>query len=164
MLVRFLQLRVFANEIILRHPSAPPLLTARELQILSEIVETLAPLEEATRELCAEKYVTSSKVIPMTHCFEATIMDLIPIFDESKQLKDRILLEISRRFKMIENNHILAISMLLDPRFKKVHFQDPLACCKAISYVKNLIKASGQEGTDSESVSALTELKEGRLS
>ena len=50
------------------------MLSAKE----KEIVEVLRPLEVATRELCAQKYVTASKVIPLIHGIENEITKLTP--------------------------------------------------------------------------------------
>ncbi|CAH1997741.1 unnamed protein product [Acanthoscelides obtectus] len=65
MIEHFLELRPTINEIINRHRSAPNMISAKEAEELEEIKHLLRPLEAATRELCGEHYVTSSKVIPM---------------------------------------------------------------------------------------------------
>lgn len=52
-----------------------------------------------------------------------TINDFIPSTDHGASLKQSILLEIERSFSNIEHYQILTISTILDPRFKKIHFQ-----------------------------------------
>lgn len=47
--------------------------------------------------------------------------------------------EISKRLLPSEHVQILALSTLLDPRFKNIHFQDRIACSKAIKLVKELL-------------------------
>ncbi|XP_036319608.1 zinc finger BED domain-containing protein 4-like [Rhagoletis pomonella] len=56
--------------------------------------------------------------------------------------------------------HLLAISTLLDPRFKKIHFHDPLACAGAIQKIKDLMKISLDEShgeSDSDKSDQLSE-------
>ena len=60
-------------------------------------------------------------------------------------MKQYILLEIERRFCDIERFQILAVSTILDPRFKKMHFQQPIAASTAISYINSLIQRSTNE-------------------
>ena len=44
----------------------------------------------------------------------------------------------------IENVTHLAIATVLDPRFKKMHFTNPLACPSAVAKVKDLMKTTAQ--------------------
>nr|XP_022907521.1 zinc finger BED domain-containing protein 1-like [Onthophagus taurus] len=68
MIERFLQLHKEVNEILIRHTSAPPMVSALEILQLKETMEILRPLESTSTECCGEKYLTSSMVIPMVHC------------------------------------------------------------------------------------------------
>ena len=65
MIERFILLWGDVNEIINNYVSAPPMVTAKEVEELKTIAEILGPLEAATTELCGEKYVTASIVIPL---------------------------------------------------------------------------------------------------
>lgn len=67
------------------------------------------------------------------------INNYIPVTDDSENLKRNILVEIERRFQDIERHQILAISTILDPRFKKIHFTQPRAVAFAISYINTLM-------------------------
>ncbi|CAH1224449.1 unnamed protein product [Diabrotica balteata] len=51
-----------------------------------------------------------------------------------------ILNEINKRMGSIEQVSSLAISTILDPRFKKLHFEDHLACSNAIGKIKEMMK------------------------
>ncbi|XP_008182930.1 zinc finger BED domain-containing protein 1 [Acyrthosiphon pisum] len=44
------------------------MLTADEIDIAKEMLLVLKPMEVATRELCGQKYVTGSTVIPLINC------------------------------------------------------------------------------------------------
>ena len=45
----------------------------------------------------------------------------------------------------------LAIATLLDPRFKKMHFTNPLACSSAVAKVKDFMKTTAQNEVKSDS-------------
>lgn len=70
------------------------------------------------------------------------INDCIPITDYGVNLKKNILLEIEQRFHNIERYQILTVSTILDPRFKKIHFQQPIAVSFAISYINSLMQTT----------------------
>ncbi|KAL1514400.1 hypothetical protein ABEB36_003661 [Hypothenemus hampei] len=65
MMERFLDLQSFINDTIIKHKSSPPMLSGMELSIVTGVIPVLRPLEAATKEISAEKYTTSSKVIPL---------------------------------------------------------------------------------------------------
>lgn len=67
MLERFICLKQIVNDIVLRHISAPDMVSAKELQDISDVIDILRPVEAATKELCAQKYITTSMVIPMVY-------------------------------------------------------------------------------------------------
>lgn len=148
MLERFLELRRIVNDIVNRHVEAPPMISAKEIEILTEICDLLKPLEAATKQICAEKYVTSSIIIPMVRCLQSKIDKLCPKHVEGIQLKEDLLCEIKTRFDHIEHVQILALSTLLDPRFKKLHFKDILACSKAQTVLKNLVTETMTQSND----------------
>ena len=61
---------------------------------------------------------------------------LSPTHDSAFKLRQNVLSEIEYRFSQIESVHFFAIVCLLDPRFKKLHFKNPLACARAIDQIK----------------------------
>lgn len=62
------------------------------------------------------------------------INSLHPIHVFSKNLKQNILLDIRKR--LLQSEHVNIMLIVLDPRFKNIHFQDPVACSKIIRNVK----------------------------
>ncbi|CAK1592697.1 unnamed protein product [Parnassius mnemosyne] len=75
------------------------------------------------------------------------------------ELKRNITLEIEKRFGHLEYNMLLAVSTLLDPRFKNLHFKKPEACAKAMSRIrkfiseyKSAVTASSTSSEDEEKV------------
>ncbi|CAH1965692.1 unnamed protein product [Acanthoscelides obtectus] len=116
------------------------MISAKEAEELEEIKHLLRPLEAATRELCGEHYVTSSKVIPMVHCLLGKINETSAVLEIGKELKKSLLKQMEKRFGDIENVEILAVSTLLDPHFKRLHFKNPLACANAVNLLQCLYK------------------------
>lgn len=91
---------------------------------LKQAVTLHQPFEAATREMSADKYVSLSKVIPISR----TLHQLTTASSSgSLSLGQNLLAEMRRRFLNIESNPLLASTCLLDPRFKKIDFTDTLA-------------------------------------
>lgn len=78
MIERFLKLRPAINNIINCHTSAPEMLNVKQIIDLTEVCEILRPIEITTREVCGEKYVTCSKVIPLTRLLTIKVTGLEP--------------------------------------------------------------------------------------
>lgn len=125
MLERFILLTDIVGSILLKIPSSPPMLTAAELLLTKEILEVLRPVEQVTKELCGEKYVTISKMIPIIYCLKKKIESLHTRLQTPtvRTLIDRLQFQIMKRFGNITANRIIAVSTILDPRFKRLHFQ-----------------------------------------
>lgn len=161
MIKRFVLLSTTVNEIILKHETAPPMMTASEIKILCEIQDLMAPLEMATREISGEKYVTSSLAIPLSY----KISDKINATgvriqtDAAKLLRDSVINELNKRLGSIEQCVFLAVATLLDPRFKKLYFKNPETISRAVRELKDMVKTSMKtrscagSGSDSESSS-----------
>lgn len=140
MIERFTELHTTINEILIHHTTAPAMVSALEIVQLKEIMNILRPLEIATKEVSGEKYVTASTVIPMVHCLIDKISSIKTDDAVASLLKNAILNECQKRFGKIENVYLLAVSTLLDPKFKKMHFKDRLACAKSIQHIKSLME------------------------
>lgn len=154
MLDRFSKLSKLVSDVLLQKPSGPEMLTARELQQLRETIKLLRPFEKVTLEISGEKYVVISKIMPLLNCVTIEIESLQPTLDIGIELKRNIITELKKRFGKIEFFNMFPIATILDPRFKNLHFRDPVACQKAIVELKKLAKSSIQEtsSTDCSSV------------
>lgn len=137
MLQRFLSLRREINSVLDNHRSAPNTVTAAEAEFLEECLVLLSPLEVATKELCAKNYVTISKVIPMINCINKKYENVFPTYDITRHLKAKIMSELIKGFGSVEDVTILAIATVLNPRFKKIHFNNPIFCSRAVSAIKS---------------------------
>ncbi|XP_011884114.1 PREDICTED: zinc finger BED domain-containing protein 1-like [Vollenhovia emeryi] len=140
-LIRFRELSDEIGITLLKHSASPNMLTGAELDIVRVICELLAPLYQVTEELSAEKVPTASKVIPLLNLLQKRISS-VEVSDEIsmlKRMKDRLLLQFGTRFGQVEKVRPLALATLLDPRFKKLHFNKPLAVAEAINVLCNEI-------------------------
>lgn len=135
---------ILINNSILGIADSPEMISHAELKVIEDACEILSPIESVTRELLGEKYVTCSKIIPIVNCLTVTLNRIIPKTEISTCLQQNILNQIKRRFYSEklnkEKNNFLAISTLLDPRYKKMHFQNITAVAYAQTKVIKLMK------------------------
>ncbi|KAJ8883854.1 hypothetical protein PR048_015709 [Dryococelus australis] len=135
MLQHLIDLSDVIGMVILNIPESPPMQTGSELASIKLIVQILYPLYQVKLELSAEKTPTTSKVTPL----RLTAIK-IPDQDEvAKRLKECVIAGIEKRFGVIEQVAILAMSTLPDPRFKRLHFQSPMATAQAVSSISKAI-------------------------
>ncbi|KAJ8710662.1 hypothetical protein PYW08_009177 [Mythimna loreyi] len=120
-------------------------------RFLELLLQVLRLVEAATKEVSGDKYCTSSKVIPLIHCLVLKVESLQLEDSLGKDLQSLILREVAKRMGVIENVTPLAIATVLDPRFKKMHFTNPLACSSAITKIKDLMKTTAQNELESDS-------------
>lgn len=93
-----------------------------------------------TKESSGENYITISKVIPMISCLLKQVAQFKPHFEVISEIKDILHAELVRRFGMVEQVKQVAIATLLDPRFKNLHFNDPVACASAMANLRKISK------------------------
>lgn len=158
MLERFLCLKQIVNDIVHRHISAPNMVSAKEVQDISDVIDLLRPVEAATKELCAQKYITTSRVIPMVSILQKNIKEFQPKQEMGLQLKSAIIVQCDKRFCSVESCSLLGMATILDPRFKKVYFKDTVALSKMLKYISNEIKqsqtmSSGESSSDTDNTS-----------
>lgn len=164
MLQRYIELAPIVHQILMLNTKAPPTPSAVEMQNIKTLICILKLLEYVTKELSGEQYVTISKIIPMVNCLKTQINNIPMAVGDGDgphgrvidTVKKEILKQIERRFGHIEDNYLIAMSCLLDPRFKNIHFQDAKACAKAISLLRRYITTSPSViGSDHDSDSSL---------
>lgn len=120
--------------------TAPSMPTAIEMDILRQLIELLQPLEFVTKESSGENYITISKVIPMISCLLKQLAQIKPRFEVLLEIKDVLHAEIVKRFGQIEQIKPISVATILDPRFKNLHFSDPVACSSAMAELRRLSK------------------------
>jgi len=139
MLERFIELSDGISLALLKCPKAPPMLTASELQLAKEIIQVMNLIGAATKEICGEQYVIRSKTIPLINCLKMKIDRLTVNVSSSAAIKllNSLSTNINTRFGAIEQVHLLAASTILDPRFKRLHFNNHIACSRSINKIIN---------------------------
>lgn len=148
MIDRFLELRPIVNEIVNQYTSAPPMLNAAEIEVLKEIKDILEPLEAATTEISGQHYVTGSVAIPIANITKRKLNSLNLTTEVGKSCLKEVIGQYNKRFSNIEQVHLLAVATLLDPRFKKMYFENPVAYSKHVTFINNTINKMDKELTD----------------
>lgn len=156
MLKRFVELAVAIRHVLLSCTNPPDAVNAGEIEIIVDVLQVLEPLEKMTVEFSAEQYVTLSKVIPILKFAYHYYSRLSLTASVGKVLKENILPEMNKRFSTSEHHFLLASPTLLDPRFKNLHFEDPVAVSTLFRHIRKMIlsaaaptEESGSSGTDS---------------
>ncbi|CAH2090993.1 unnamed protein product [Euphydryas editha] len=103
MIQRFLELRSFINDILFRHVNAPSMLSGSDIAIVSSVLLILRPLELATKEICGDKYCTTSKIIPLVHCIFSNITSVAVKEPVAKEVQKLVLQEMTKRMGPIEH-------------------------------------------------------------
>ncbi|CAI6355572.1 unnamed protein product [Macrosiphum euphorbiae] len=115
------------------------MLTAEEIDLAKEIILVLRPMEVATKELCGQKYVTCSKVIPLINCLIKKTEGFTLLNPIALSLKKAMLENLDIRFDRMEDIGLLTVATILDPRFKTIHLNNPNATARAIKFIKKKI-------------------------
>ncbi|CAH2108872.1 unnamed protein product [Euphydryas editha] len=131
------------------------MLQANEIVVLKDIEKILKPFHSVTEEMSAEKYVTSSKAIPIIKCLRTVLDTFTPISDLAKQLKHSLQSEFNKRFENIQKVHLFSVATFLDPRFKKIHLDDdPLSLSKTITYTNKCLNWNTKNDDNSGAASS----------
>lgn len=138
-LERFVELSETIAPILLKYPKAPTMLSAKQLEHIKDLINILRPLETITKEVSGEDYVTASKIIPIVSCLTETYNAMKTSTDVGAKTKTLIIEGLKKRFGQVEQVHLLAAATILDPRFKKIHFADKLACSRGIDRINSMI-------------------------
>lgn len=139
MIERYLELEQYIYTVLLECESSTDILNREETYIVKDIFPLIEPIRDVITEISGDKYPTCSIIIPIVHCMEQKINNGNPQTEIGKQLKTRIQTAICNRFKNFEHLPLLSTATILDPRFKKVHFKDPLAV-SALNRINIMIK------------------------
>jgi hypothetical protein len=150
MLNRFIQLSDTIGSILLQCPTAPPMLTASELQTIKEFGELLKPFESATKIVCGESYLTGSKVIPIVNTLRTALRSAKLDTRTGERMKQLLLEQFCQRFDCVEQVSMLAIASILDPRFKRLHFCDKVACSHSVNKITRLVNNTISDNLASE--------------
>ncbi|XP_017471078.1 PREDICTED: zinc finger BED domain-containing protein 4-like [Rhagoletis zephyria] len=142
MLDRYVQLAPTIHQILVLDSKAPPIPTAQELETITTILEVLKLFEIATKEISGEQFVKVSKVIPIVKTLRAQMRNEMVKNGSNNDIVNKVKMvlndQLTIRFKNIEENHIHALSCVLDPRFKNIAFSDPCAYARCLSWLRDM--------------------------
>lgn len=79
-------------------------------------------------------------VIPLVSILQKNIKAFQPKQEMGLQLKSAIIKQCDKRFCSVESCFLLGMATILDPRFKKLYFQDTVAFSKMLNYISDEIK------------------------
>ena len=108
-------------------------LSTEERQTLPEICNVSKPFDLVTKEICAEKSVTVSKIIVLVNGLLSACQRINQSLNSeiAKTAMATPISNINTRFENVENQPILARATLLDPRFKRNGFRSASSYEKA---------------------------------
>ncbi|XP_067216729.1 E3 SUMO-protein ligase ZBED1-like isoform X2 [Linepithema humile] len=167
MLERFLTLEDYVYPVMLKCTNMPDMLSRTEISVLKNLVALMRPVASVITEISGENYPTCSVIIPIIHCMTAAITDCVITTEIGIEFQEKLLNQINKKFQYLESTRILAISTILDPRFKRLHFKSALAASQAIQDIdsqlkkisnhshKNIEKENNQDANDEKSSSNL---------
>ncbi|KAK9528362.1 hypothetical protein VZT92_012530 [Zoarces viviparus] len=121
-------------------------LSQEEWEVLQEACTVLEPFEEVTVEISADSYVTASKMLIQCKGLQRVTAEHQTRVTTGKvtELVAALCASMDRKFHRIEYNTVLSESTILDPRFKKLAFNDNRAVDEALQRVTAAAARSSQ--------------------
>ncbi|KAM4018541.1 deformed epidermal autoregulatory factor 1 homolog isoform 2-T2 [Anomaloglossus baeobatrachus] len=114
-------------------------LNQEEWKEVGEACAVLEPFEQVTVEISAERYVTSSKMLILCRGLQRVTSqrqtDGTVTTSKVTELATSLIASMDRRFQKMEYNILLSESTILDPRFKKLAFNDSRAVDEALKRI-----------------------------
>ncbi|KAL7740416.1 hypothetical protein ACLKA6_013211 [Drosophila palustris] len=130
---------------------APPALNASELELALELLGVLRPLVSAVRQLCGsstEFYPCGSNALPIAYTILNDLQQPENVNQQQHQISYEMRLfvvkQLEERFEGMEKNVLLALSSLLDPRFRNMPFQSASLVAKYMTHLYNLYEEKGE--------------------
>lgn len=131
-----------------------PIISVEEWEFLKEMIIILKPLEDVTKTMSGENYLTGSSVIVITdglvNVYEKLLKD--EYNKVSNDVITAILNGIRTRLGDLENSNSLTLSTFLDPRFKNIAFSSEKITEKVKNAVTSLIINNEKKKIDSSQV------------
>lgn len=115
-------------------------LTTIHITIVEESLNLLRSFKDATEQISTEKFVSGGLVIPLINCIKTSLHRVNVTSDLAGDLKQQLVIQIGKKMDAEESNILLSIATILDPRFKRIHFQSPLNAAKAITVIKEEVR------------------------
>lgn len=154
MLQRIATLKNVLLKIMSNFSSTLDILTNTDWTAIEETISLLKAFEVVTLELCDEPYQFASKVIPVTLGLNSLVNNCNTLtLNTIERVRKDILGQLRKRLGQVEQNLLLAMATILDPRFKNIAFQSEEAVEAAI---QELTSEASKEATNSSLLGHLT--------
>ncbi|XP_071581127.1 E3 SUMO-protein ligase ZBED1-like [Temnothorax nylanderi] len=144
MLERFLVLEDYVYPVITKCNNMPDMLSRNEIAVLKDLVAVMSPIASVITEVSGETYPTCSIMIPIVHCMTAAVTNCKTTTEIGNEFQTKLLAQINAKFhgsdSNVEATRILAISTILDPRFKRLDFQSALAVSNALQDIDRQLR------------------------
>ena len=124
-----------------------PQLMANQLSICGKVITVMTPIEEVTKSISADA-AAISVIIPFV-CIIAKLLDINDGDRGVRTMKSEMKLSLTRRFSAIEENDLLIVATLIDPRFKNRFFTSENTKTKAEATIRTLLNKTEDTETDS---------------
>lgn len=140
-------LKGYLKNKLLKSNSWEPPLSSEEEELAHEVVDWLRPLISSIKELCRASFSSASQVLPIT-------LTLINELRQEKTQEHQIIQDLriftvqrlQEHFEFLERNKQLAMATLLDPRFRKMPFQNSALVAKYMKQLYDLIPRNKKTG------------------
>lgn len=129
-------------------------LSSSELVLATELLTVLAPLVSAVRQLCGTSptsYPSASVALPIAY----TVLQELKQPENGDQqhqvayeMRLFLIEQLEKCFEIVENNVQLALSSLLDPRFRNMPFQSASLVGKYMTHLYELLEEKEATGTE----------------
>lgn len=135
MIERYLELELYIYPAMSECNNPIDILNREEVKILTDVLQMMIPIRDVITEISGDTYPTCSMIIPIIHCLKKKIACIQPEKKIGQDLKDNTQATMAARFLNFEQSQLLSMSTILDPRFKKVHFEEPLAVATTLKNI-----------------------------
>ena len=113
-----------------------------EWLLAEKLIQCFGPLEEATRTLCGDEYISASLIIPKIRSVINFLTCLVFIsFKPVMEFRAHLVDNLKKRFVKAEECPTLCAATLLDPRFKEAGFTTKVS----LSLAKETVTERGRK-------------------
>lgn len=137
-------------------------LNSSELVLATELLTVLAPLVSAVRQLCGSSptsYPSASVALPIAY----TVLQELKQPENGDQqhqvsyeMRVFLIEQLEKCFELVENNVQLALSSLLDPRFRNMPFQSTSLVGKYMTHLYELLEEKEATGIEESPITNTT--------
>lgn len=140
MLERFNTLSTIVAKILAAKRNAPDMIASSQLNVIRDVITLLSPFKQATEDISGEQYVSASLAIPISNLLQKGLEQGRPSTSIGVAVQKSLLDGVNAKLRPLEQHVLLAKASILDPRFKRIHFNSALAISSAITELTTEIR------------------------